>query len=469
LALLASLVLAPACLERVDLDRLAFACASSDECRAGRVCDPVRHVCVDPGGEPAAEIVSEPASEATLEAVSEATLEATSEAVVEAAVEAGAEALPEAEAVLEPPPETVVEVEATSEPEPEAVAEAEASPEPEPEIAPEADVTPDPGSDLEDEVPCIPADEVCNGVDDDCDGLIDAADPDLTLPPGTGGATGGGGQVSCERQLGPCAGAIKPAVLCSGGQWQPCTAVQYQLLYPDYQDPERLCDGQDQNCDGVADDGCDADGDGWCAAEAQVTPASTACPKGPGDCDDHRADVFPGGVEVCDALLADEDCNGIPNQDTLEPASDFFPGYNDPAWSLDPAVPAWQYLVTEAQAWVDVPGDVDWYHAPVLADQLTAVSPDVRVGPFSGNASRKVCVFYRCAGPSQVVESCPAGAYAAAASGAKTRGCCREQSSDGLIEVTPGFDCGGPASGALYVQVYATAGACDAYNLMVKP
>ncbi|MCK6526759.1 hypothetical protein L6R50_04120 [Myxococcota bacterium] len=54
------------------------------------------------------------------------------------------------------------------------------------------------------------------------------------------------------------------------------------------------CDGIDENCDGVIDDGWDIDGDGWTPCE--------------GDCDDTQASVRPGIFESCDTL--DNDCDG---------------------------------------------------------------------------------------------------------------------------------------------------------------
>ena len=51
--------------------------------------------------------------------------------------------------------------------------------------------------------------EACNGVDDDCDGLTDAADDDLLLEP-------------CGSQKGVCGGAMKAPALCVGGDWGAC-------------------------------------------------------------------------------------------------------------------------------------------------------------------------------------------------------------------------------------------------------
>ena len=59
--------------------------------------------------------------------------------------------------------------------------------------------------------------EVCNGQDDDCDGLVDGADPDL----------GGNDAPACELTQGVCGGVTKPVALCSEGLWLPCSAAVY--------------------------------------------------------------------------------------------------------------------------------------------------------------------------------------------------------------------------------------------------
>jgi hypothetical protein len=62
-------------------------------------------------------------------------------------------------------------------------------------------------------------------------------------------------------------------------------------------------DGVDQNCDGA--DGVDSDGDGWASLLS-----------GGGDCDDARPEIHPDAGEVCDG--ADNNCDGVVDGDDAE-------------------------------------------------------------------------------------------------------------------------------------------------------
>jgi hypothetical protein len=115
------------------------------------------------------------------------------------------------------------------------------------------------------EGPCIgqqrPTDEVCNGLDDDCDGPVDEG---LVEP--------------CE----PGAGVEGPCSLlartCVDGRWDPCLPMPEAGL-------ER-CDGLDDDCDGLVDEGYDL------AADARHCGAcGRACGEGAVCCD---GDCFPG-------------------------------------------------------------------------------------------------------------------------------------------------------------------------------
>ncbi len=140
--------------------------------------------------------------------------------------------------------------------------------------------------------------EICNGKDDDCDGLTDGLDPDLVRP-------------ACEKQGGICAGALKPAALCAAGVWRACGAAEYDAFAPDYEaGAEVKCDGKDEDCDGVVDDDFEMvmiDG-------ASVRGVGTAC--GSGACAGGTARCAADGVSVeCSSMgsVGDEVCDGVDN------------------------------------------------------------------------------------------------------------------------------------------------------------
>ena len=84
--------------------------------------------------------------------------------------------------------------------------------------------------------------EVCDGVDNDCDGYTDAEDLNLLLD-------------ACELQDGACWGAQKTPAMCQSGVWLPCTANDYAAHSDEYEDgTEVSCDGADNDCDGAPDD-----------------------------------------------------------------------------------------------------------------------------------------------------------------------------------------------------------------------
>ncbi|PKN54075.1 MAG: hypothetical protein CVU56_28520, partial [Deltaproteobacteria bacterium HGW-Deltaproteobacteria-14] len=157
----------------------------------------------------------------------------------------------------------------------------------------------------------VPEEEVCDGVDNDCDGLTDAGDEDLTL-------------TACDQQLGVCAGATHLADACQGGQWIACDASDYALVAgaAGYTPGADACDGADNDCDGLTDA---LDGDltptpcamqqGVCAG---ATRPATRCADGAWlDCEgaDYAAHDarFAADDATCDGV--DDDCDGAADDD----------------------------------------------------------------------------------------------------------------------------------------------------------
>ncbi len=174
--------------------------------------------------------------------------------------------------------------------------------------------------------------EVCNDIDDDCDGTPDQdlatsmwyADVDMD---GHGDAS-----VSVEDCAAP-SGYVALSDDCDDSRSE---------ISPD---AIETCDSEDNDCDGVVDESDAADAATWYAdtdTDGYGDPASavTACTVPSGytadntDCDDTRAAVFPGATETCNTL--DDDCDGFTDEDDASDASTFYAdtdsdGFGDPA------------------------------------------------------------------------------------------------------------------------------------------
>ncbi len=129
---------------------------------------------------------------------------------------------------------------------------------------------------------CDPVDEICNGLDDDCDGTVDEQ------------ADGTGEDCETER-VGACR---EGTVLCVGGGLE-CAPTTEPI--------NEVCDGEDNDCDGSTDEdvsgagiACDTGRPGVCAEGLTVCLAEV----GQVRCEPET----PDSPEVCDAL--DNDCDG---------------------------------------------------------------------------------------------------------------------------------------------------------------
>jgi hypothetical protein len=160
---------------------------------------------------------------------------------------------------------------------------------------PDAAPFPDAGDPTADAVACVPNPEICNGLDDDCDGRID----DDPLDAGTGCPTGlpgacGAGLVLCVDAVLTCASVVEPS--------------------------DEQCNGVDDDCNGVVDDAPD----GLVLSEPCYDgPVGTAgvgaCQTGLRTCEGGRLGAcfeqgLP-GLEACNRL--DDDCDGLTDADDV--------------------------------------------------------------------------------------------------------------------------------------------------------
>jgi hypothetical protein len=133
---------------------------------------------------------------------------------------------------------------------------------------------------------CVPSTEACDGVDNDCDGMVDE---EVTRP--------------CGTSIAPC----KQGVLsCKAGKWDDESACK-GAVGP----TAEVCDGasKDENCNGVANEGC-ACVNGETKPCGNKTPP---CKQGTLTCTDGLWPMMcvgevKGSAEVCDNV--DNNCDG---------------------------------------------------------------------------------------------------------------------------------------------------------------
>ena len=185
-------------------------------------------------------------------------------------------------------------------------------------------------------------DERCNGLDDDCDGPIDEGDPEGGAACGTdtGECTAGatrcvGGALTCEGGVGPsmeicngldddCDGVIDDGIPVGApcgtdtGECQPGRNVcrDGALVCEGAVDPiAEICNALDDDCDGAVDEGL-AEGGPCGTDEGVCMQGLLRCIAGRERCEG----AVPAGREACDC--EDDDCDGAVDEmpDTLCPA-----------------------------------------------------------------------------------------------------------------------------------------------------
>lgn len=171
--------------------------------------------------------------------------------------------------------------------------------------------------------------EVCDGIDNNCDGQVDEGLLSTFYADSDGDGFGNASD-SVQACSAP-AGYVSDNTDCDDTEGN------------NYPGNTEVCDGIDNNCDGQVDEGvlltffADSDGDGF--GDASVSIDACSAPTGyvsdNTDCDDTEGNSYPGNTEVCDGI--DNDCDGLVDDadDSLVDATTWYAdtdgdGYGDP-------------------------------------------------------------------------------------------------------------------------------------------
>ena len=154
--------------------------------------------------------------------------------------------------------------------------------------------------------------EVCDGIDNNCDGQTDEDAPVITYYFDVDGDGYGSPNNPIQSRCFVPTNTVTNNLDCDD---------QHATVYPGA--PE-LCDGMDNDCDGAVDEDAplityyfDVDGDGYGSPGSPVqarcfVPTNTVANNL--DCDDQHATVYPGAPELCDGM--DNDCDGQIDEDS---------------------------------------------------------------------------------------------------------------------------------------------------------
>jgi len=225
--------------------------------------------------------------------------------------------------------------------------------------------------------PCDPflgvSEEICDAIDNDCNGLVDESLGQIscglglcfhTVPACVGGVPqlceplDGSTPEECDGIDNDCDGMIDEALgllTCGAGEClhtvEACVDGEPQLCDPQEGASLEICDELDNDCDGLTDpqdaDGCtvffvDADADSYGVADDSVclcTPDGQYSAVVPDDCDDGDPAINPGAAEDCYAS-DDENCDGKVSDGCVykscKDALTYNPGAPSANYTIDP-------------------------------------------------------------------------------------------------------------------------------------
>ena len=168
--------------------------------------------------------------------------------------------------------------------------------------------------------------EICDGIDNDCDGDIDGDDGSLSGGTTFYGDSDGDGYGGSQYQVDAC--SPPPGFVSNSDDCDDLDASSHPGA-------SEICDGTDNDCDNDVDEGvgttwyADSDGDGY----GNGSQTATACDAPTGyvanalDCDDFSATTNPASYEVCDG--ADNNCDGTTDENAINATTWYIDGDAD--------------------------------------------------------------------------------------------------------------------------------------------
>ncbi len=165
--------------------------------------------------------------------------------------------------------------------------------------------------------------EICDGIDNDCDGAVDDDASDASTWYADADGDGHGGAQFSVLECAAPAGYV--------GSQDDCD----DLDATSYPGAIEVCDDADNDCDTEIDEGvgstwyADSDSDGY--GNGSVSVISCDTPSGyvgnALDCDDFSSATNPGSYEICDG--ADNDCDGVSDEDAINASNWYVDGDGD--------------------------------------------------------------------------------------------------------------------------------------------